>query len=114
MSVAHRGDDPRGLLVKGYDGHQPPTWTDVLLVEPSPPGADVVLLVVRRRDRGEHGVEVGPELRVASARIEDVIHPGVVVEDDAGPVRRGRLGKDGPYAHENALSTASASFSDGW
>jgi hypothetical protein len=113
VSVTERGDDPRWLLLEGYDHHQPPTWAYVLLEEALATGAFILFAMVRRDDRSEERVEIGRQFSVTRFRVEDVVAPGVLEQDDPDAVRRRRFGENGPIVHENARSTASASWSLG-
>src|SRR2546423_15339696 len=100
-----RCHDPRGLLRKGYDHHQPATRADTSLVEALTPLERVGLAVVRRRHGGEHRVEVRGQLAVTLAWIEDVLVPGVREQHDTRSVGHRRLGEDRTISHSNARST---------
>ena len=114
MSVTERGDDPRWLLLEGYDHHQPTTWAHIPLVEALPTGPRVLFAMVRRGDRGEERVEMGRQFSVTRLRIEDVLAPGVLEQDHPDAVPRYGFSENGPIGHANARSTASASWSLGW
>jgi hypothetical protein len=73
VSIAQRCHDPRRLLLKGYDHHQPATRADTSLVEALTPLERVGRAVVRRRYGDEHRVEVRGQFSVTFARIEDVL-----------------------------------------
>ncbi len=38
MPITERGHDPRGLLRRVYDDHQPARWSNIALEEPFPIG----------------------------------------------------------------------------
>jgi hypothetical protein len=86
VSIAQRRHDPRGLLLKGYDHHQPTTRAYTSLVEALTSLEWVGLAVVRRRHGDEYRVEVRGQFSVALAGIEDVLVPGVSEQNDANLV----------------------------
>ena len=114
MAVTERSYDPRRLLFEVYDHHQPPTGTGIPLVEALTMGTLVRLAMVGRRNRSENRGDVRSHLGVADLRIQDVVVPRVGEDDNADPVRGRRLAYDWSLRHENARSTASASWSLGW
>jgi hypothetical protein len=71
VSVAQRRDDPRRLLLEGYDYHKPATRADALLVKALTPLERIGLPMVRPRDGGEHRFVMGGQLAVTVAWIED-------------------------------------------
>ena len=114
MSIAQRGNDPCRFLLIVYDHHQPPTGTGIPLIEALAVGTLVRLAMIRRRNRSENRGDVRSHLGVADLRIQDVVVPRVGEDDNADPVRGRRLANDWSLRHENARSTASASWSLGW
>ena len=114
MAVTERSYYPRRLLFEVYDHHQPATGTSIPLVEALAVGTLVRLAMIRRRNRSENRIDVRCHLAVADLRIQDVVVPRVGEDDNADPVRGRGLANDWSLGHENARSTASASWSLGW
>ena len=107
MSVTERRHYSRRLLFEVYDHHQPATGTGIPLVEALTMGTLVRLAMIRR-------IDVRCHLAVTDLRIQDVVVPRVGEDDNADPVRGRRFANDWSLRHENARSTASASWSLGW
>lgn len=107
MPVAQRRDDPRWLIFKVYDHHQPSTWSLIELEEPFTIRPAIGFAVVRRADCVEDDDQMRLKLGVTVPRVQDMPKPGVLKEDNTYAIRRLGLGEYG------ALSGSAQSVAEG-